>query len=377
MTKKEFRPVNEYRYNRSGPVRWIVSHVMRYPFFPLATILAAILNNWAYSYRQVLIGRAFDLISSAGWQTRALLAVALTLVGWAVVQGVTGLARNFAVEFSAQRIERDARDELYASLLGKSQTFHGRQRIGDIMARATEDVRMLNFMFSPGLMLITDSAMALLVPLILIAQLDWRLLLVPLIFTGLLALTVADYNRRLKSVSIALRDQFGTMNAGLAEAIAGIEVVKANAQEPREWADALGLTAGVSPAAGRTNSRTKENEMDRMIAYCGLICTDCPAYIATQADDRAALERVAAQWRQEYNAPDITVESVICDGCLTDQGRKGSHCFECDIRACAMALNAANCAHCADYACEKLQGFFGFVPDARATLDGIRAGLAG
>jgi len=236
MTKKEFRLANEYRYNRSGPVRWIVSHVLRYPLFPLGAILAAILNNWAYSYRQVLIGRAFDLISSAGWQTRALLMVALTLVGWAVVQGVTGLARNFAVEFIAQRIERDARDELYASLLGKSQTFHGRQRIGDIMARATEDVRMLNFMFSPGLMLITDSAMALLVPLVLIARLDWRLLLVPLIFSGLLALTVADYNRRLKPVSIALRDQFGTMNAGLAEAIAGIEVVKANAQEPREWA---------------------------------------------------------------------------------------------------------------------------------------------
>jgi ATP-binding cassette subfamily B protein len=168
--------------------------------------------------------------------TKALLAVALALLGWAAVQGITGLARNFAVEFIAQRIERDARDELYASLLGKSQTFHGQQRIGDIMARATDDVRMLNIMFSPGVMLITDSSMALFVPLILIAQLEWRLLLVPLLFTGLLAITVYDYNRRLKPVSINLRDQFGTMNAGLAEAIAGIEVVKANAQEPKEWA---------------------------------------------------------------------------------------------------------------------------------------------
>jgi ATP-binding cassette subfamily B protein len=236
LSKREFRLENEYRYNRSGPVRWIVSHVIRYPIFPLGVLLAAIVNNWAYSYRQVLIGQAFDLISSASWETQALLAIALALLGWAVVQGVTGLARNFAVEFIAQRMERDARDELYASLLGKSQTFHGKQRIGDIMARAVDDVRMLNFMFSPGLMLITDSLMALLVPLFLIAQLEWQLLLVPLLFSGLLAITVYDYNRRLKPVSIALRDQFGTMNAGLAEAIAGIEVVKANAQEPKEWA---------------------------------------------------------------------------------------------------------------------------------------------
>jgi hypothetical protein len=116
--------------------------------------------------------------------------------------------------------------------------------------------------------------------------------------------------------------------------------------------------------------------MQQMIAYCGLICTDCPAYIATQADDRAALEQVAAQWRQEFNASDITVEGVICDGCLTDQGRKCNHCFECEIRACAMPRNVANCAHCAEYGCEKLVGFFSFVPDARTTLDRVRAGLS-
>jgi ATP-binding cassette subfamily B protein len=235
LTKREFRLEDEHHYNRSGPIRWIVSHVLRYPFLPFAVLLAAILNNWAYSYRQILVGRAFDLITGLSWEARALLMVSLGVLGSALAQGVTGVARNFAVEFLAQRIERDARDELYASLLGKSQTFHGKQRIGDIMARATDDVRMLNFMFSPGLMLITDSLMALVVPIAMIAQLEWRLLLVPSIFTALLAITVTDYNRRLKPVSMARREQFGTMNAGLAEAIAGIEVVKANAQERKEW----------------------------------------------------------------------------------------------------------------------------------------------
>jgi ATP-binding cassette subfamily B protein len=235
LTKREFRLENEHRYNRSGPVRWIISHLMRYPIFPLAAILVAVLNNMAYSYRQVFIGQGFDLITTPGWQRADVLTLALGVLVSAVAQGVTGLMRNFAIEFLAQRIERDARDELYVSLLGKSQTFHGRQRIGDIMARATNDVRALNFMFSPGLMLIIDSLMALVVPVALIGQLEWRLLLVPSIFTVLLTITVADYNRRLKPVSMAQREQFGTMNAGLAEAVAGIEVVKANAQERQEW----------------------------------------------------------------------------------------------------------------------------------------------
>ena len=240
MTKREFTPEKEQRFNRSGTGRWILSHTLRYPQFPLGMLLAAVLNNFFYSSVQVNIGRAFDVITAPDWTSGALLAVALTTAGWAAGQGLTGLMRNYAAEFLAQRVERDTRDELYASLLGKSQTFHSRQRIGDIMARATNDVHMLNLMYSPGLMLITDSAMGTVVPLFLVAQLDPRLLLVPGIFLVLLAVTLVDYNRRLNPVSIAMREQFGTMNAGLAESIAGIEVVKANVQERYEWNKFIG-----------------------------------------------------------------------------------------------------------------------------------------
>jgi ATP-binding cassette subfamily B protein len=235
VAKREFTLEDEHQYNRSGPVRWIVSHAVRYPLFPLLMLVAAVFNNFAYSYIQVLIGRAFDLITSTGWAVSALLALALGVVATAIGQGLTGLMRNYSGEFLAQRIERDARDELYVSLLGKSQTFHGRQRIGDIMARATNDVRMLNLMFSPGLTLIIDSALAAIVPVVVIGQLAPQLLLVPCIFLVALAITLVDYNRRLNPVSMARQEQFGMMNAGLAESIAGIEIVKANVQERYEW----------------------------------------------------------------------------------------------------------------------------------------------
>jgi ATP-binding cassette subfamily B protein len=77
--------------------------------------------------------------------------------------------------------------------------------------------------------------MAAIVPVILIALLKAELLLVPLVFLVALAVTLIDYNRNLNRVSAAMREQFGTMNAGLAEAIAGIEIVKANVQERYEW----------------------------------------------------------------------------------------------------------------------------------------------
>ena len=234
MIKKEFRVENEYIYNRTGPIRWIVSHLVRYPLLPLVILASAIFNNFLASYVQVFIGRAFDLLREPGWETAVLLTIALSAFGAVVGQNILGLLRNFTNEVIAQRVERDARDELYISLLGKSQTFHGRQRIGDIMARATNDVRTLNGMFSPGLMLITDSFMGIIAPVVLISTITPRLLLVPVLFLVAFVITVRDYAQQLNPVSTSMRERFGTMNAGLAETIAGIEVVKGNAQEAQE-----------------------------------------------------------------------------------------------------------------------------------------------
>lgn len=114
--------------------------------------------------------------------------------------------------------------------------------------------------------------------------------------------------------------------------------------------------------------------MDKIIAYCGLNCSECPAYLATQADDLAALERVAAEWRVAFNAPEITAAGIACDGCLTSiGGRLSGYCSMCEIRACAIERNVVNCAYCADYGCEKLTGFLAHAPAAQATLEQLRA----
>ena len=240
MALQEFAIDNAYSYNRTGPVRWIFSHMLRFFHLPLLLLLLSVVNNLAYSNIQIYIGRGFDIVTKPDWANSMLLTVALGILAAAAVQGITGLARNFAVEFLAQKIERDSRDELYANLLGKDMSFHGRQRIGDVMARATNDVRTLNMMFSPGIMLVTDAALALIVPIVMIGLLNAKLLLVPAVFTFFLGLTVWDYNRRLKPVSIGQREQFGVMNAGLNDAVSGIEVVKANVRERYEWDKFIG-----------------------------------------------------------------------------------------------------------------------------------------
>lgn len=112
---------------------------------------------------------------------------------------------------------------------------------------------------------------------------------------------------------------------------------------------------------------------EKMIAYCGLACTECPAYVATQANDMAALAKLAESWSKEFNAS-LKAEDCLCDGCL-GTGRQIGHCSQCEIRACAVGRGAANCAHCDDFGCEKLTGFWAVAPEAKTTLEAIRETL--
>lgn len=232
----EFRSGEARRYDLRSPARWVISHVARYPWLPILALLFSIGNNVGYSGIQVLIGRGFDVLAAPAWDRSALLGVALAIAGASFLQGAAGIGRNLSFEFLAQRLERDARAELFESLLGKSMAFHAGQRLGDLMARATNDVHFLNLMFSPGLMLIADSALTTVVPLVMVALIDPRLLLVPCLFIAALFVTVRAYNKRLNPLTDEQRERFGAMNAGLADALEGIETVKANLGEARETA---------------------------------------------------------------------------------------------------------------------------------------------
>jgi len=114
--------------------------------------------------------------------------------------------------------------------------------------------------------------------------------------------------------------------------------------------------------------------MNRMVAFCGLVCTECPAYIATQNHDREALKQVAAQWSEQFGVS-LTPDYCLCDGCLSPGGWLSGHCYECEIRACGLGRGVVNCAYCPAYGCEKLQGVFNFAPEAKARLEEVRASL--
>lgn len=153
-------------------MRWILSHVLRHRLFVGWLILATVIASALSAFVPTRIGAAFNGVLDGTATRESLILIAAGLLGIVLLRGLVDCSARFASEFLGKRLARDARDELSLSLLGKSQTFHNRQRVGDVMARSTNDVTLLSDMMVPGVDLIVDSGISLVMPLIFIALID-------------------------------------------------------------------------------------------------------------------------------------------------------------------------------------------------------------
>ncbi len=234
MTISEFAVAQTWQSDRRGPVRWILSHVFRHKLFILGVLFGALSNAVLAAAMPVLIGQAFDAVTASPPDLRSLGVAAALVAGSQVVRAVLQLMRNFSSEVIGQRLERDTRDELYASLIGKSMSFHDLQPTGDVMARATNDVREINLMLNPGVNLVVGSANFLIMPVIVGPTIHPQLIAAPLAYLAAYVISVRSYLRQLTPAAEGVRREFGRMNAALAEAIDGVETVKGAAQEERE-----------------------------------------------------------------------------------------------------------------------------------------------
>lgn len=230
----EFSFEPKYETNKKTKIIWIFSHVIHQWSWILMALVGATGNAALAGVVPVYIGRAFNEILTENPSLLIIGNFALIIAISQTIRGFLQFARNFGFEIIAQNIERYVRQELYVNLLGKSMTFHNLQSVGDLMARATNDVREINYMFSPGLNLVIGSLNFLFIPLIVAPSYHVSLIATPLAFIILYFLALWHYLAILNPVTTRVRQTFGELNSRLAEAIDGVEIVKGSAQEDNE-----------------------------------------------------------------------------------------------------------------------------------------------
>lgn len=116
-------------------------------------------------------------------------------------------------------------------------------------------------------------------------------------------------------------------------------------------------------------------EKEKMIAFCGIVCTDCPAYIATLNNDDELREETAKKWSSDEYP--IKKEDINCDGCPVVGKRVMDFILSCKVRKCGLEKGVENCAYCDEYHCEKLEKQWEHLnlPEAKKLLDEIRSTL--
>ena len=114
--------------------------------------------------------------------------------------------------------------------------------------------------------------------------------------------------------------------------------------------------------------------MKELIAFCGLDCERCEAFIVTKNDDDALRKKVAKEW-SELNGVDITPEMINCQGCRTN-GVKTVYCDSlCPIRKCASSRGYETCGNCSEMeTCGKVAPI---ISTNKAASDNLRAASKG
>jgi hypothetical protein len=105
----------------------------------------------------------------------------------------------------------------------------------------------------------------------------------------------------------------------------------------------------------------KKIKNHKLFAYCGLYCSSCSVFIASQ-EDPARLQIIA-------NKMNRSVEETRCNGCRSE--KLSSYCLNCDLKICAISKGIDFCSECNDYPCSKLKSFQKKMPHRSELFDSL------
>jgi ATP-binding cassette subfamily B protein len=195
-------------------------------------ILAGVLFNL---YIPLIVGQAID----ANWNEvnwSKLTISALQVLGASAVSGTfLFLQRRILIGMSRQ-VEYDLRRDFYAHLVDQPLSFFQEHRIGDLMARATNDLSAVRQLAGPMIMYSLQTIFVVIIILPLMLIISWKLTLLLFVTMPLVSLTVKFFGQQVHVRFEKIQEFFAQITARAQENFTGVRVVRAYAQEDAEIA---------------------------------------------------------------------------------------------------------------------------------------------
>jgi ATP-binding cassette subfamily B protein len=235
VNSSEFVPPIIYKTTKNkGEYRYVISHIFRFKLILSVAIVLAVLSAILEGLVPIYIGEILTAIDNSSLTANSLLSKTVMILIADVGVGVFFILRSATIEIISQKMEADPRDELVSDLMGKSLTFHDQQTVGDLMSRAATDVKLMNLMINPGLVILSQAILGILVPLYFIWFINPDLTLIPFIFVILFFIYLYLFNSIYAPITYKQRTFAGVISGRLNEVITGIYVVRGMNQQEKE-----------------------------------------------------------------------------------------------------------------------------------------------
>lgn len=193
-----------------------------------------------------LIGVAIDAIA----QDRLTSDLMVQYIGVLLLAMVLAYLTNFVWQYQlfggAYLLERQLRSGLMSHFLKMAPPFYEKNRTGDLMARATNDLRAVSETAGFGILTLVDSTLYMATIIVAMGFLvSWELTLLALLPLPILALIVQVLGKKIHARYTAAQDAFGGMNDSVLESVGGVRVVRAYVQERSSEQDFMDMTEDV------------------------------------------------------------------------------------------------------------------------------------
>jgi ATP-binding cassette subfamily B multidrug efflux pump len=198
----------------------------------IACILASVLFNL---YIPLIVGQAVDANwTQISWSLLTLSAA--KVLGASILSGAFLFLQRRILIGMSRKVEYDLRQDFYAHLVDQPQSFFQDHRIGDLMARATNDLAAVRQLAGPMIMYSLQTVFVVVIVMPLMFMINWHLTLLLLVTMPLVSLTVKFFGQQVHIRFEKIQEFFSHITARAQENFTGVRVVRAYAQEDAEIA---------------------------------------------------------------------------------------------------------------------------------------------
>jgi ATP-binding cassette subfamily B protein len=216
-------------------LRPLVPYLKRYRSGLFWGGLCVLFNNGVWILFPQVLRRAVNDLHS-GVTRQKLLTYSLLILAIALIKGVFQFLTRWVVIGISRDIEFDLRNDLFAHLERLSYSYYQRNRTGDIMARATNDLNAVRMLLGPAIMYSANTIVFTAGALGFMLAISPKLTIYAFLPLPIASIVIQYFGRRIHERFERIQAMFSDISARAQENFSGARVIRAYVQEQAEIA---------------------------------------------------------------------------------------------------------------------------------------------